>query len=180
MLLFLQAAAAVCDLYGPERLLQERTQMNSISRAAQLFIDGCACSQAIVAAYGQPLGLSPETALKISTGFGGGMRMGETCGAVTGAIMVLGLRHAPGDCSSAAGRAGVYALVVEFVKRFKRRNGSVVCRELLECDISTPEGMKLAKERNLFKTVCVRMVEDAAAVLEEMEAESQPAATCDR
>jgi C_GCAxxG_C_C family probable redox protein len=152
--------------------------MSSDLRAAQLFRDGCACSQAVLAVYGKPLGLSRKTAMKIAAGFAGGMRLGGTCGAVTGAIMVLGLRHAPQNCDRSAGRAGVYARVVEFAKRFKGRNGSVVCRELLGCDISTPDGMSQALERNLFKTTCVKMVEDAAVILEEMEAESQSTAAC--
>ena len=148
--------------------------MSGVSRAAQLFRDGCACSQAILAVYGQPLGLSRTTAMQLAAGFAGGMRLGGTCGAVTGAFMVLGLRNASENCDTAAGRADVYSRVVEFAKRFQGRNGSVVCRELLGCDISTPDGMRQAQERNLFKTTYVKMVEDAAMILEEMEAESQP------
>jgi len=100
------------------------------------------------------------------------MRLGETCGAVTGSFLVLGLRHAGDNSEAAAGRADVYARIVDFATRFRRRNRSIVCRELLGCDISTPEGMRRAKERDLFKTTCVKMVEDAAAILEKMEAES--------
>ena len=106
-------------------------------------------------------------------GFGGGMRLGETCGAVTGALMVLGLRYGSGDCDTAEGRAPVSARVVEFSDRFKKRNGALTCRDLLGCDISTAEGMKQAQEQNLFKTTCVKMVENAAEILEEMETESQ-------
>jgi C_GCAxxG_C_C family probable redox protein len=142
--------------------------------AADLFRQGCACSQAILAVYGQPLGLSRDLAMRLAAGFAGGMRMGETCGAVTGALMVLGLRHASVDCETPAGRKTVYDRTVEFVDRFKSRNGSVVCRELLGCDISAPEGMRQAEQQNLFKTICVKMVQDAAAILENM-AESQPA-----
>ncbi len=149
--------------------------MSSVSRALQLFRNGCSCSQSIVAAYGQSLGLTRKTAMQIAAGFGGGMRLGHTCGAVTGAIMVLGLRYAPEKCDTSTERAEVYARVVDFAKRFQGRNGSVVCRELLGCDISTPEGMRQAQERNLFDTICVKMVEDAATILEEMGAESQPA-----
>ena len=141
--------------------------MSKIAAASQMFCDGCACSQAILAVYGQPLGLSRQTAMQLAAGFAGGMRQGETCGAVTGAFMVLGLRHAGDKSETAAGRADVYARVVEFTKKFQRQNGSIVCRELLGCDISTPEGLKQAKEGNLFKTTCVKMVEDAAAILEE-------------
>jgi C_GCAxxG_C_C family probable redox protein len=149
--------------------------VNSISKASRLFRDGCACSQAILATYAQPLGVSRETAMKISAGFAGGMRMGGTCGAVTGALMVLGLRHASEKCDTAASRADVYARVVEFTKRFRQRNGSVICRELLKCDISTPDGMKQAQEQGLFRTTCVKMVESAAGILEEMGAESRDA-----
>lgn len=147
--------------------------MSKVSEAAELFRNGCACSQAVLAVYAEPLGLSRETAMQIATGFAGGMRLGDTCGAVTGALMVLGLRHASENCDTAAGRADVYARVVEFAKRFREKNGTLVCRELLGCDISTPQGMRQAQERNLFKTVCVKMVENAAAILEEMDLESQ-------
>jgi C_GCAxxG_C_C family probable redox protein len=153
--------------------------MSRVSRALHLFNKGCSCSQSIVAAYGQSLGLSRTTALQIAAGFGGGMRLGQTCGAVTGAIMVLGLRYAPEKCDTAAERADLYARVVDFTKRFREQNGSVVCRELLGCDISTPEGMKQAQERKLFDTVCVKMVEDAARILEEMGVDGQPAAPGD-
>lgn len=148
--------------------------MNSISKVSRLFRDGCACSQAILVTYAPRLGLSRETAMKISAGFAGGMRMGGTCGAVTGALMVLGLRHASEKCDTAAGRADVYARVVEFTKRFRQRNGSVICSELLGCDIGTPDGMKQAQEQGLFRTTCVKMVESAAGILEEMGEESRP------
>jgi C_GCAxxG_C_C family probable redox protein len=97
------------------------------------------------------------------------MRLGETCGAVTGAFMVLGLRYAQDSCMTGAGRAEVYARVLDFTERFKKRNGSLACRDLLGCDISTPEGMKQAQGQNLFKTTCVKMVQDAGEILEEME-----------
>ncbi len=145
--------------------------MSKVAEASQLFRNGCACSQAILAVYGPPLGLAPKTALQIASGFAGGMRRAETCGAVTGAFMVLGLRHTGDHCEVAQGRAEVYRRVVEFAKKFQERNGSIVCRELLGCDISTPEGMKQAQERNLFQTTCVKMVEAAAEILEGMEAE---------
>ena len=139
-----------------------------------MFRDGCACSQAILEVYGTPLGLSRGLALRVAAGFAGGMRQGETCGAVTGAFMVLGLRHCSADRTTGAGRAEVYARVVEFADRFKRRNGSLTCRDLLGCDISTAEGLKQAQEQGLFKTTCVQMVRDAAEILEEMASQGEP------
>ncbi len=146
--------------------------MSSVSNATQMFLDGCACSQAIFSVYSLPLGLPRKTAMQIAAGFGGGMRLGEMCGAVTGALMVLGLRHASENCEELSGRIEVYSRVVEFSESFKKLNGSVICRELLGCDISTPDGMKHAQDQNLFKTICVKMVEDSARILEALESES--------
>jgi C_GCAxxG_C_C family probable redox protein len=109
--------------------------------------------------------------MRLAAGFAGGMRCGETCGAVTGAFMVLGLRHSAEDCATQPGRAETYGRVVEFADRFRQRNGALSCRELLGCDISTPEGLAQAKEQGLFRTTCVQMVQDAAEILEEMEDE---------
>jgi C_GCAxxG_C_C family probable redox protein len=141
-------------------------QMSKTALATQLFREGCACSQAVLAAYSEELGLPKQTAMKVAAGFAGGMRMGETCGAVTGAFMVLGLRHASENCEKAAGRAEVYTHVLEFTRRFQEKNGTIICRELLGCDISTPAGMQQAQAQNLFKTRCVKFVEDAAAILD--------------
>ena len=91
-------------------------------------------------------------------------RMGETCGAVTGAFMVLGLKYAVGKES----KEKLYGLVNEFAKKFKSRNGSTLCKELLGCSIGTPEGMKAVKEKRLIDTLCSKLVKDAAEILEEM------------
>ena len=151
--------------------------MSDVPRAVELFRDGCACSQAVLAVYGPPLGLPQVQAMQLAAGFGGGMRQGETCGAVAGAFMVLGLRHCSTDCGKSKGREEVNARVLEFAGKFKQRNGSLLCRDLLGCDISTAEGMKQAEEQNLFKTTCVQMVRDAAEILEEMEREQEPKGT---
>lgn len=154
--------------------------MSNSEVAVQLFQNGCACSQAVLVVYGESLGLSKKMAMRIAAGFAGGMRLGETCGAVTGAFMVIGLRYASETCDTVAGRANVYNRVMEFANKFRKLNGSITCRKLLGCDISTPEGMKHAQERNLFKTTCVKMVHDAVVILEEMEAESKQAHAANR
>lgn len=106
--------------------------------------------------------------MKIASGFGGGMgRMAETCGTVTGAMMVLGLRFGAALPDRAA-KELVYAKVWKFADRFKTRNGSLLCRDLLACDISTPEGYEAAKEKQLVSTTCPKFVRDAAEILEEM------------
>lgn len=142
--------------------------MDKVKEAVSAFQEGFNCSQAILGTYGPEYGLSALDALKVSCGFGGGMRRGDTCGAVTGALMVLGLRYGPKDVTETSAKNDVYSRVTEFCSRYEYRCDSVVCRKLLGCDISTEEGMKKARKNNLFKTVCPRMVETAAEILEEM------------
>ena len=143
--------------------------MNCAERAADYFTRGFNCSQSVLAAYAEQFGLTEELALKVAGGFGGGMgRMGETCGAVTGAIMVIGLKFAsttPGDMQ---GKENAYAVVREFVHRFKGRNVTVLCRELLDCDISTPEGMKRAQQEKLIKKCCPKLIQDAVEILDQL------------
>ena len=108
-------------------------------------------------------------ALKIAQGFGGGMgRTARTCGAVTGAFMVLGLKYGNADINEKEAKERVYGLVREFTRRFESRNSSTVCRELLGCDISKPEGIKAARENGLFTSVCPKMVREAVEILSEM------------
>ena len=143
--------------------------MNPVEQAVSCFKGGLNCSQAILATYGQQLGLDRELALKLAAGFGGGMgRLGHTCGAVTGAFMVLGLRYGPVEAGDQQAKETAYERVREFAKRFEARNGTAVCRDLIHCDIETPEGLAMAREQKLFVTVCPKFVQDAAEILEEM------------
>ena len=142
-----------------------------IEKAVERFNNGFNCSQAVFASYSEQFGLDCERAFKVATGFGGGMRMGETCGAVTGAFMVLGLKYGNTTAQNQQAKEKTYEMIIEFTNRFKALNGSVSCRELLGCDISTPEGQKKARDEGLFSAVCPEMVKNAAEILEEMLAE---------
>jgi C_GCAxxG_C_C family probable redox protein len=152
--------------------------MNSVDQAVECFGQGYACSQAILATYGEPLGLPREQAIKLAEGFAGGMAgLGETCGAVTGALMVLGLKHGRRHPDDAEAKMATNRLVREFLRRFEARRGSVKCRDLLGCSIDTPEKLQAARDRKLFATVCPGFVRDAAEILEVLLAESpQPRA----
>ena len=137
--------------------------MNRIELAVSRFAEGFNCSQAVFSAYAEGI---DQTALKIAAGFGGGMgRMAGTCGAVTGAMMVLGLRFG-GATPDREAKERVYAKIREFADRFKARNGSLTCRDLLGCNISTVDGYEAAK--SLFTTTCPKYVRDACEMLEEM------------
>jgi C_GCAxxG_C_C family probable redox protein len=136
--------------------------------ACELFNSGFNCSQSVLTAFCEKYGLDRETALKAACGLGGGCRSGEICGAVSGAVITIGLKYGhcqPGDVET---KTNCYAKTAEFLNAFKAKNGSIICREILNCDISTKEGMEEAKSKNLFKTTCVDMVRSAASILEEL------------
>ena len=143
--------------------------MNNVEKAVSLFMNGFRCSQAILSTYGTQFGLKPEIALKLASPFGAGMgSLGNTCGAITGAYMVLGLKFGNTKASEIKKKEKAYEVVKEFVKRFKSRNDTIFCRELLNCDISTPEGRNKAIEEKLFIELCPKFVQDSAEILEEI------------
>lgn len=124
------------------------------------------CSQAVLTAYCEQFGLERSLALKLAQGFGGGMgRMGGTCGAVTGAYMVLGLAQKMWDDNPRQSLDRTYELVREFNERFKALHGSVICKELISCDLSTSEGLAEARNKKIFTTVCPDFVSDSAKIL---------------
>ncbi len=140
-----------------------------VDTAAAEFSEGFNCAQAVFSTYAPLLGVKREDALRIATGFGAGMgRTQETCGAVTGAYMVIGCKHGMRDPGETAEKEAAYTLVREFAEEFRRRHRTTSCRELLGCDMTTEEGKKTMRERNLTSTVCLACVRDASAILEDL------------
>ena len=143
--------------------------MGVVEGAVSAFDEGFSCSQSVFSSFAPELGLDREMALRVATAFGGGMgHRGDTCGAVTGAFMAIGLKHGRLEADDQETRDRAYNLVERFVQEFESRHGSIVCRELLGCDISTPEGMQTAEENNLPGERCPNFVRDAAEILEEI------------
>ncbi|MBC7265274.1 MAG: C_GCAxxG_C_C family protein [Chloroflexi bacterium] len=143
--------------------------MTEVERALACFNEGFSCAQAVLSTYAPRFGLDREMALRIAGAFGGGMgRLGEVCGAVTGAFMLIGLKYGKIRAEDDQARETAYAWVREFADRFESRNGSIRCKELLGYDISTPEGLALAREREVFTTVCPKLVRDAAEIIGQM------------
>jgi C_GCAxxG_C_C family probable redox protein len=138
------------------------------AEAVDTFNHGINCTQAILSTWGSRHGLDRDTAMKLGGAFGSGMNMGETCGAVTGALMVIGLRHAKVSRAGFLSRDRTERETLDFIERFKMRNGTVSCKELLGCDLGTPAGRAAAKRDKSFKTRCPKFVRDAAEILEEM------------
>jgi C_GCAxxG_C_C family probable redox protein len=143
--------------------------MSDVEKAVSCFNEGFVCSQAVLTAYAEQFSLDRESALKVSAAFGGGMgRMGETCGAVTGAFMVIGLKYGRTTVQDTQSHEKTTRLVKEFVDKFKSIHGSIVCRELLGCDLSTPDGLKTFVDKNLRDNLCTKFVQDAAEIVEQL------------
>ena len=143
--------------------------MNHADRARELFSQGCNCAQAVVCAFGEETGLTQEQAMRLASSFGGGMGgMRETCGAVTGMFMVLGLAHgydAPGDD---AAKKAHYARVRALGEAFREKEGTILCRELLASLPGKLQADPLPRTEEYYRVrPCVRFVEEAARLLED-------------
>ena len=139
-----------------------------VEKAIALFKEGFSCSQAVLAAYSKQFGLEQETALKVSSGFGGGMKIAGTCGSLTGGLMVIGLKHGHSEAEDKETEKKLDALIKDYTARFKARTSALTCRELMDCDINTEEGIRIANEMDLFSVVCPKAVRAAAEILEEI------------
>lgn len=140
--------------------------MNHAEKAVKYFSSNFNCSQSVFTTFAIEQGIDEKLALRLGTNFGGGERRGELCGAVAGALMVLGLRCGHCDSEDTEGKSKAYRISEEFMNRFIAKNGSVVCRELLGYDLTKDED--IIREKNLFNTVCPEMVRTATEILDEM------------
>lgn len=142
--------------------------MNYIDKAKALFEQRFHCSQAVFAAFASELGITEKQALRIGACFGAGMCKGEVCGACTGALMVLGLKYGQSEIEDLEGRRKTNDVTSEFLELFREENGSYLCKELLGCDLGTPEGIEYAKAHNLFTEFCPSMVVSATKIVEQL------------
>lgn len=148
--------------------------MNHKEKALDYFRKKFHCSQAVLAAYAQECGLTEKQALKLGACFGSGMRKGEVCGACTGALMVLGALYGQYDKSDERSRLVANEVNDKMMNLFKEKCGSYLCNELLQCDISTKDGIDYALSKNLFTEFCPQMVANAIDILEQIIAEQKP------
>ena len=150
--------------------------MNEKERAVELFKEGFNCSQSVFVAFSHRFGVDEETAKKISAGLGGGLgRMREVCGAVSGASMVIGSICAATDGKDSESKQRNYELVREFADRFTKRNGSIICRELLGLDVKMEKSAQPEKRTAEYykKRPCVELVSDAVEILQELIKENK-------
>lgn len=136
--------------------------------AKDLFAQKCHCSQAVLASFADTLGITAETALKLGSCFGGGMRKGEVCGACTGALMALGLKYGMDAVGDLENQRIADGYAKRFLDDFSGRNGSYLCRELLKCNLASEEERQYAREHGLFASVCPKLIESAVLITEQL------------
>ena len=143
--------------------------MNKKEAAIKLFSqDKFNCAQSVFGAFADELGIGRDTALKCAAGFGGGMRCGEVCGAVTGALMTLGIAFGSSIPCDAEGKQRGNARAVEFLNRFREANGTLMCKGLLGYNPTIPEDVQKINELGLLDTVCPKAIESAVDIAEDL------------
>ena len=136
--------------------------MSRVELAVSRFKEGFNCSQSVFSSFCDLFDIEQEVAYKISSGFGAGIgRKQEVCGAVSGAIMLVGLKYGKIKADDKEAHEKTYYEASKLCDDFFKINGSIDCRELLNCDINNSEGMQFAISNNLFKTKCVKCFKNA-------------------
>ena len=147
-------------------MVPKMMKKSSVTEAVECFNAGFSCSQAILSTYCEEFGMDKKTALKISCGLGAGMgRLQETCGAVSGAYLLIGLKYGKYSKEDEPAKEKTYALIREFAKLFEERNKTTNCREILGVDLIYDDKQIVTKR---VKTICPKMVQDAAEIIERM------------
>ena len=142
--------------------------MDRKQKAVDYFSQKLHCSQSVLAVFAEECGITEEQALRLGSCFGTGMRKGEVCGAVTGALMVLGLLYGQKKAGDAEGRQTSNKVNDLMMDRFKEKCGSYICNDLLGCDVTTSEGIQYCRDNKLFTDFCPKMVAVAVEVVEEI------------
>ncbi len=137
--------------------------------AVEKFKSGYCCSQSVLYSFADRVGLEPDLALKIADGFGAGMgRKQKVCGAISGAVLVLGLLYGRGEDDPLDKHEHTYEKVKDLIERFETQHGTVICRELLKgCDLLTPEGQAKFKGEQMVEG-CYGFVADTVKILEDL------------
>ncbi len=138
-------------------------------RIREEFIKGYDCSQVVLRTFAKELGITEAQANKVSACFGGGMLMGEVCGAVTGALMAIGLKYGHSDPAELMEQKEIMmAKSAQFRERFQEKYQTVICRPMLGYDVSEPEELKAALDSGRMLDFCPKAVKDAIDILEEI------------
>lgn len=136
--------------------------------ATERFKSGFNCSQSVLSAFAEDFGLSRDSCLRLASPFGSGIaRMQETCGAVTGALMAIGLKYGKGENGTEDDKTIAYRQSLFLVNEFKKRNTTICCRQLLDgYDMNSPQEMAKIMELDLYNNYCLKYIQDAVEITE--------------
>ncbi|MFO8001697.1 MAG: C-GCAxxG-C-C family protein [Marinilabilia sp.] len=138
-----------------------------MGKANELFDKGYNCAQSMVYAYGKDFFENGGPVMKVASGFGGGISsMGETCGAVSGSLMALGLHFGPENEGDKEQKEKLKEITGEFLATFEEKHGSLKCRDLLGADISSPEGVRFIRENGVIDKICPAMIQSASEIMD--------------
>ncbi len=138
-------------------------------RAEAIFRNGFTCSQAVFSSYADLIGVDKDLSLRVAAALGGGVgRSGGPCGALCGALLLVGMKFGQVRDGDKESKARCYDVAKDVIGRFRGSLGKIDCRDILGCDIGTPEGRAMAKEKGLLTTVCPRAVVEACRIAEEV------------
>lgn len=137
-------------------------------KAIEAFRGDYNCAQSVLSVFAEELGIGDDQCKKIASPFGAGIAfMQESCGAVTGALMAIGLKYGQGANGKLFDKETAYDLSRYFIDEFKKSHSTIKCKDLLDQhELSTAEGIEKIKELNLFRLRCDRQVEDAVRIVE--------------
>lgn len=142
---------------------------NISNEAKELFEKGFNCAQSVLFTYGKESFKENGDALRLASGFGAGIaHRGEMCGAVSGGLMVIGLRYGYSELTMDISREMTFKVTKEFIELFEKYHGSVLCNQLIGSEINTSEGLEKAREANTFSSLCPLLVESASEIIESL------------
>ena len=143
--------------------------MDRAKKALNLFNSGYNCAQAVAGVFSKETGIDKENLFKLTCGFGGGCsRTGQICGALSGAITIIGLKNGNSKSDDKASKEITYSLVQKLTNEFKEKHNSVLCPILIGFDLGTEEGLKAALENEVHTKICGNLVTETVKMVEEI------------
>ena len=143
--------------------------MTRKEKAIELFKSGYNCSQAVVLAFSDLVDIDEKTLIKLANPFGGGIsRLREVCGAFSGIAMIMGLLYGYDNVDNIEDKKAIYEEVQSLAARFEKKNGSIICRQLLNLDVKHDNPNPSVRTNEYYqKRPCPELVGSAAEILEE-------------
>jgi C_GCAxxG_C_C family probable redox protein len=146
--------------------------MDKVEKAVELYKKDYLCSQSVFGAFCEDYGINIDLGLRLSKFLGFGFLFrGDYCGAISGALLIYGLKYSSGTNYDELSDEIFYQTSKEHIKRFTAIHGSCICSDLLTADLSTEEGMAFIRENNLFNLRCPHFVKDSAKILTQITEE---------